>query len=380
MAELLLLRYESEEAERSPELRYLASSCLAAARRVFGPVVEIRWRPGAGEPALAGEGPLLVFGEASVHLGAASLERMKAATDAGAAVVVPQRLDSFPLATDEPVHTLRAFERLEGRILGGELESSARRTSHLPVALFSPAFFAAELRRRSPATLLTDHRLLDDLGAGDPVHAGVFYRFIDYYGEVRDDILPFLPPDARDVLDVGCGRGMTGALLEERLGCRVTGVELNPEVAADAARRLSRVIVGDVEQLEIAERFDAVVATELFEHLSYPETFLARMKELVRPGGRIVLSVPNIGHYSVVEDLLAGRWDYVPMGLLCYTHFRFFTRATLESWIERAGFTTYEIVAQQGELPERFAGLGDGLEIDRESLRTTGFYVVLNVP
>ena len=90
--------------------------------------------------------------------------------------------------------------------------------------------------------------------------------------------------------------------------------------------------------------------------------------------------MPNVGHYSIVEDLLAGRWDYVPMGLLCYTHFRFFTRATLESWIERAGFSSYEIVAQKGELPARLAALETVLEVDRESLATTGFYVVVSVP
>ena len=49
----------------------------------------------------------------------------------------------------------------------------------------------------------------------------------------------------------------------------------------------------------------------------------------VTPGGRLVLSVPNVGHWAVVEDLLAGRWDYLPIGLLCYTHYRFFTRRTL---------------------------------------------------
>ncbi len=375
-----MLRYESEEAERSPELRYLASGCRAAARRVFGTVDEIRWRPGAGSPALARGLPVLVFGAASVHLGAASLERMKAAVDAGAGVAVPRPLDSFPLAGEEPVHTLRAFERLERRILDGELVSPERRRSHLPVALFSPAFLATELGHPTLAALLTDRRLLADAGAPAPVQAGVYFRFIDYYGEAREDILPYLPPDAAEVLDVGCGRGMTGALVQDRLGCRVTGIELNPEVAADAAERLHRVIVGDVETLDLGDRFDAVVATELFEHLSYPETFLRKMAELLRPGGRIVLSVPNVGHYSIVEDLLAGRWDYVPMGLLCYTHFRFFTRATLESWIERAGFSSYEIVAQKGELPARLAALETVLEVDRESLATTGFYVVVSVP
>ena len=45
-----------------------------------------------------------------------------------------------------------------------------------------------------------------------------------------------------------------------------------------------------------------------------------------------IFSIPNVGHYSIVEDLIAGRWDYLPIGLLCYTHFRFFTRHTLADW------------------------------------------------
>jgi len=100
----------------------------------------------------------------------------------------------------------------------------------------------------------------------------------------------------------------------------------------------------------------------------------------VRPGGRIVLSVPNVGHAAIVEDLLAGRWDYLPIGLLCYTHFRFFTRRTLASWLERLGFARYQIVAQTTALAEeRFARLADAFEVDLESLRTKGFYVVIEV-
>lgn len=382
MADLLLLRPRCEGADRSPELRYLASTCRAAAREVFGIVGEIRWSPGGELPALGGGPPpggppLLVFGNERIHLGAASLEKMKAAIDGGAGVAVADRMESFALEQEEPVQTLRGFERLERRILDGEIEALERSSSHLPAALFAPSFLAAQ-EDLTASALLTEPGVLAERGLEDEVvRAGVCYQFIDYYGEVREDILPFLPEGIADVLDVGCGRGLTGRLLQERLGCRVTGIELNPEVAAVAAGHLHRVIVGDVEDLELDERFDAVVATELFEHLSYPEAFLARMKSLLRPGGRIVLSVPNVGHYSIVEDLLAGCWDYVPMGLLCYTHFRFFTRATLVSWIERSGFERYEVVAQTSELPERFAKLGGNLEADLESLATTGFYVVL---
>src|SRR5262249_46282451 len=125
------------------------------------------------------------------------------------------------------------------------------------------------------------------------VAAGLCHVFIDYYGEVRDDVLPFVPATARDVLEIGCGRGLTGELLQRTLGCRVTGVELNPEVAKDAGRRLHAVHAGDVQTLELGGTFDVVLALELFEHLTNNERFLERARELLRPGGRLVLSVPN---------------------------------------------------------------------------------------
>ncbi len=372
MTDLVLVRPRSEEALRSPELTYLRSTVEASTRSVYAKVAEA-W-PGDGGAAL------LVVAQENVHLGPASLERMRASLDGGAAVAVASRLASFPLLEEAPpIYTLRGFERLERRLLDEGHEPRERSSSHLPVALFASAA-VERLRGLSVDELLGRGELLAETGLLDStVYAGVYHDYIDYYGEVRDDVLPLLGDGVRDVLEVGCGRGATGALLQERLGCRVTGVELNPEVAREAERRLHRVLVGKVEELTFDERYDAVVATELFEHLSYPEAFLDKMRGVLNPGGRIVLSVPNVGHYSIVEDLAAGRWDYLPMGLLCYTHFRFFTRATLESWLARAGFSEWEILAQTTELPERFRSLPPSFETDEESLRTKGFYVVVRI-
>jgi hypothetical protein len=102
------------------------------------------------------------------------------------------------------------------------------------------------------------------------------------------------------------------------------------------------------------------------------------MKAVLKSGGRIVLTVPNVGHWSIVEDLLAGRWDYLPMGILCYTHFRFFTYKTIQEWLECAGFVNYEITRQITEVPERFLSLGESLTVDQESLSTSSFYVVVH--
>jgi 2-polyprenyl-3-methyl-5-hydroxy-6-metoxy-1,4-benzoquinol methylase len=137
---------------------------------------------------------------------------------------------------------------------------------------------------------------------------------------------------------------------------------------------------GNVTEIELGGPFDLVLALELFEHLPEPEPVLRRMREALRPGGRILLSVPNVGHYSVVGDLAAGRWDYLPIGLLCYTHYRFFTRRTLYDWLERAGLSEPRLEPQITPLPpaaEPLLGLPDA---DAESLRTKGFYVIVDVP
>jgi SAM-dependent methyltransferase len=251
---------------------------------------------------------------------------------------------------------------------------SGRSLRLLPLALL-----AAEVADSLPA--------LSNGGGDDLISAldldrlareGLYHHFADYHGQVREDVLPFVPSGAVDVLEVGCGFGGTGRLLAERLGCRVWGVEVNPAAAAEASKHLHRVWCGDIAALEIAETFDAVIATELFEHLPEGEAVLLRLTRLVRPGGRIILSVPNVGHYSVVLDLLAGRWDYLPIGLLCYTHYRFFTRATLADWLRRLDLRTFELIAQPTELPVELERLA-GLEVDRESLSTKGYYVLIGL-
>jgi len=376
MADLLVLKARDAESAEAPEFRYLLSQVLLGARRVFG---EVRFLADpAAATELAGEGAVLLLGGENALVAEASLAAMRAALAiggaAGAAEARPTPLAAAGLDLAEPVYTLRGYEAAEARFLAAE----GRREpppSHLPAALWSAARFAEIVRHVPLDRLLRDPAALADLPSGI-VAAGLCHVFIDYYGEVRDDVLPFVPAGTRDVLEIGCGRGLTGELLQRTLGCRVTGVELNPEVARDAARRLHAVHAGDVETLELRGEFDAILALELFEHLTDNERFLARARELLRPGGRLVLSVPNVGHWAVVEDLLAGRWDYLPIGLLCYTHYRFFTRRTLADWLARAGFSHVEIVPQPTELPARFLDLPAGFGIDRESLATKGFYVV----
>jgi 2-polyprenyl-3-methyl-5-hydroxy-6-metoxy-1,4-benzoquinol methylase len=142
------------------------------------------------------------------------------------------------------------------------------------------------------------------------------------------------------VLDVGCSSGYLAAPLSQR-GNTIVGVELDPAAAHEAERWCERVIVGDVETTELpleAASFDVVLCGDVIEHLRDPGAVLARLRPLLRPGGRLVASTPNVANWALRLSLLAGRWRYTERGLLDRTHVHLFTRATLVETVERAGY------------------------------------------
>jgi SAM-dependent methyltransferase len=142
------------------------------------------------------------------------------------------------------------------------------------------------------------------------------------------------------VLDVGCSSGYLAEPLSLR-GCTVVGVELDPEAAREAERWCERVVVGDLETMELPFEpgsFDVVVCGDIVEHLRDPGAALTRLRPLLRPGGQLVVSTPNIANWAMRLSLLAGRWQYTDRGILDRTHTHLFTRRTLVETIERAGY------------------------------------------
>jgi len=89
--------------------------------------------------------------------------------------------------------------------------------------------------------------------------------------------------------------------------------------------------------------FDAVVCGDLVEHLRDPGSTLARLRPLLRPGGRLVLSTPNVANWALRLSLLGGRWRYTDRGILDRTHAHLFTRKTLIETVEAAGYRVVEL-------------------------------------
>ena len=146
--------------------------------------------------------------------------------------------------------------------------------------------------------------------------------------------------DAKRVLDVGCSTGYLAERLQQR-GATVVGLDLDEQSAERARRFCEAVHVGDVETMELPfepQSFDAILCGDLVEHLRDPVAFLERVRPLLRPGGRLVLSTPNIANWSVRLSLLFGRFRYTEWGILDRTHTHFFTRKTLREALEAAGY------------------------------------------
>ena len=183
----------------------------------------------------------------------------------------------------------------------------------------------------------------DDAGAGA------------YFHHERGEVLDLVPADATRILEVGCAAGATGAALKRRSACRVVGIEKDELAGAEAAGVLDEVLTGDVELMELPFEpgsFDAIVCTDVIEHLVDPAATIRRLVELLVPGGSLVVGVPNIAHLGVIAGLAEGRFDYVDAGILDRTHLSTFTVHRLVSMLAAAGLELDQMVTlHDQELP-----------------------------
>lgn len=169
-------------------------------------------------------------------------------------------------------------------------------------------------------------------------------KVYEYFENVRLDALALLPEEVDRVLEVGCGTGNTLAWLKVNKGCSwVGGVEIFHEAAREAQGKLDAVYEGDVETIDLPVEpgsLDAVLCLDVLEHMVDPWRMVRRLDALLKPGGMIVASLPNVRNFRVVLPLLLlGKWEYGDSGLLDRTHLRFFVRRTAIDLLECSGMT-----------------------------------------
>jgi len=168
------------------------------------------------------------------------------------------------------------------------------------------------------------------------------------YEGVRADIQELVPRNCRNILEFGCSTGALGDALKSRQGARVTGVELDGALAAEARGRLDEVVVGDVAAFvgdyEPEERFDCLIAADVLEHLADPWQALRDVTRLLSPGATVVVSVPNVFYWSaLLRAIRSQRWPRDPEGTFDRTHLRWFGPEDARELLISAGLTDVSV-------------------------------------
>ncbi|MCR5272548.1 MAG: methyltransferase domain-containing protein [Lachnospiraceae bacterium] len=174
---------------------------------------------------------------------------------------------------------------------------------------------------------------------------------MNYFNVGSNDVLLSLIVDrdreeAINFLEIGCDCG--GNLLGVKKmfkNASLYGVEIN-ENSARISSHLADVVCGNIEEqnLDFGEtKMDYIMFGDVLEHLRDPLQTIIYCKSLLKEGGAVIASIPNLAHFTVIKELLNGRFEYSDTGLLDRTHIHFFTGIEIIKMFEEADYEVKEL-------------------------------------
>ncbi|HUY80297.1 MAG TPA: class I SAM-dependent methyltransferase [Acidobacteriaceae bacterium] len=158
------------------------------------------------------------------------------------------------------------------------------------------------------------------------------------------------------VLDLGCGNGTFLSQYQDRgwklfgLDFSTTGIEAAKQSYPDIQFVLSDAQTCVETLREMLGAADLIISTEVIEHLYDPPAFVEQVFELLKPGGRFVLSTPYHGYLKNIALAAAGKWDKHHHPQWVHGHVKFFSVSTLYKLLEDAHFENMEMTGA-GRLP-----------------------------
>jgi SAM-dependent methyltransferase len=172
---------------------------------------------------------------------------------------------------------------------------------------------------------------------------GYHYDLPSATNTYNQDLLQFVPLEARKIVEVGCGDGAFAKAYRQRNAvCNYTGIEASPAPAQAARPHCDFVFNEDIEHAgadlwDHVRKADCWVLDEALERCDDPWTLLQKIRTSIAPGGRIVLAVRNFQHWSMQARLNAGDMRYGDSGIEKHRK-RLFTRGVMLEMLQQSGF------------------------------------------
>ena len=158
----------------------------------------------------------------------------------------------------------------------------------------------------------------------------------------------------RRVIDIGCGNGALRRELASR-GYEVVGCEPSADGIRFAQNSAPELVfhqsgVDDDPSAVGADSFDVAIATEVIEHLVRPRNLPGFAKQLLRPGGHLIISTPYHGYLKNLVLALSNKWDSHLTPLWDGGHIKMWSRKTLSQLLREAGFRVVRFIGA-GRVP-----------------------------
>jgi 2-polyprenyl-3-methyl-5-hydroxy-6-metoxy-1,4-benzoquinol methylase len=148
------------------------------------------------------------------------------------------------------------------------------------------------------------------------------------------------------VLQIGTDTGLLTAEMKA-LGCSVTGVEEDLEMADVARQHCESLVTGNIDEIDLGQQkpFDVIILGDVLSRVRDPQKILIKLKALLNPGGKVLLSLPNAPNLGVRIKSLFGRFNYGRVGILDESHLRFFTLASSKKLARESGLDVIHVNA-----------------------------------
>lgn len=178
-----------------------------------------------------------------------------------------------------------------------------------------------------------------------------------YRNSGNPEVLKLAANTGTNILDVGCGGGGNAAVLKGA-GKVVDGITISASELEEAKKYLRDGYIYNLENglpPEIPDNtYDAVICSHVLEHIGFPQALLGDIRRVLKPGGKLIVALPNVFYYKYRFVLMMGEMKTTDTGIWDYTHLRWYSLKSARYLLQTSGFEVL-IADVSGEMP--FSGV-----------------------
>ena len=197
-----------------------------------------------------------------------------------------------------------------------------------------------------------------------------------YYLNCNKNLLNNIPAELSHVLEFGCSGGVLGKWYKESNPKTIWhGIDIHKPAVEHAKTLLDKAWCMNANALKPNKvmqdsSYDALIYGDVIEHLIDPETSVLDHLKLLKSGGKVIVCIPNVQHWSVMKHVLSGNWTYAEQGILDKTHLRFFTRQSFLKLLEKLELNVESMLRISYENTPNFIKIAPNRVRMLESLKT----------